>query len=225
MMLPFGIKSAPGYFQEIMEQLIRNLGGVAVYMDNILVGGNNVQEHLESLRALFERLNEKGVRCNLEKCIFAQPNVEYLGHTLSKDGVGKRFKIDTVLKMAPPKYVGTLRSFLGSVQFYAKFLSPSLSTITEPLHKLTRKSQHWSWGREEQEAFEKLKEWLCKDNVLVHSGPSLKLGISCDASEVGIGGVLFTAIPVTVSDQLPISQRRSRRRNQSTVKFIKRLLL
>ena len=62
----------PGYFQKIMEQFTRDLRGVAVYMymDDILVSGNNTQEHLENLRALFRRLNEKGLHCNLEECIF-----------------------------------------------------------------------------------------------------------------------------------------------------------
>ena len=72
-----------------MEQLTRDKHGVAVYMDDILVSGNNAQDHLDNVRALFRRLNEKGLRCNQEKCIFAQQSVEYLGHTLSKDGFAK----------------------------------------------------------------------------------------------------------------------------------------
>ena len=63
MQLPFGIKSSPGYFKEIMEQLTRDLRGAAVYMDDILVSSNNAQEHFENLRALFKRLNEKGLCC------------------------------------------------------------------------------------------------------------------------------------------------------------------
>ena len=116
MRLPFGTKSMHGYFQEIMEQLIEDLCGVAFYMDDLLVSVNNEQMYFESLRALFEWLNGKGLRCNLEKCIFTQPIVEYLGRTLSKDGVAKGSKVDAVLKMPPPKDVETLRSFLGSVQ-------------------------------------------------------------------------------------------------------------
>ena len=61
MRFPFGIKSVLGYFQEIMEQLIRDLLGVIVCMDNILVSSSNAQEHLENLRALLRRINEKGV--------------------------------------------------------------------------------------------------------------------------------------------------------------------
>ena len=94
MRLQFGIKSETGYFQEIMERLIRDLCGVALPMDDILVIGNNEQDHLENLSALFERLHEKGQQCKLEECIFAQPIVEYLGQKLSKDGVSKESKVD-----------------------------------------------------------------------------------------------------------------------------------
>ena len=59
------------------------------------------------------------------------------------------------------------------------------------MHKLTRKGQQWKWGKKEQEAFERLKDLLCKNNVLAHCDPSLVLDISCDASEVEIGAVLF----------------------------------
>ncbi|XP_045117643.1 uncharacterized protein K02A2.6-like [Portunus trituberculatus] len=137
--LPFGISSAPGYFQEIMDQLTSDLRGVAVYLDDILVSGSNAEEHLQNLRALLQRLQDKGLRCNLEKCIFAQPSVDYL----------------------------------------------------EPLTCPTRKGTPWKWGNEEQTAFQHLRDILCMDAVLAHFDPNLQIGISCDASEVGIGAVLF----------------------------------
>ena len=190
MRLPFGISSAPGYFQEIMDQLTSDLRGVAVYMDDILVSGTTPSEHLQNLCALLQRLESKGLRCRLEKCVFAQPCVEYLGHILSGQGIAKGPKVNDVMQMPAPENVSGLRSFLGSVQFYSKFL-PNLATITEPLHRLTKKDTPWIWGAEEQAAFQKLKDLLCADNVLVHFEPSLPVGISCDASEMGLGAVLF----------------------------------
>ena len=190
MRLPFGISSAPGYFQEIMEQLTGDLPGVAVYLDDILISGTTAEEHLKNLRRLFTRLNEKGLRCRLEKCVFAQSSVEYLGHRLSNEGISKGSKVDAVKGMPAPKDVSTLRSFLGSVQFYGKFL-PNLSSMSEPLHRLTRKNATWKWGKEEEDAFKKLKESLQEDSVLAHFDPSLQIGLSCDASNVGIGAVLF----------------------------------
>ena len=92
MRLPFGISSAPGYFQELMDKLTCDLQGVAVYMDDILVSGATDSEHLQNLRSLLKRLVEKGLRCRLEKCSFAQSSIEYFGHTLSRQG-GKRWML------------------------------------------------------------------------------------------------------------------------------------
>ena len=69
-----------------MDQLTSDLRGVAVYIDDILVSGSTSSEHLQNLRALLQRLESKGLRCRLEKCVFAQPSVEYLGHILSGQG-------------------------------------------------------------------------------------------------------------------------------------------
>ena len=102
--LPFGIKSAPGYFQEIMEQLTRDLRGVAVYFDDILVSGDSAEDHLKNLRALFKRLEEKGLRCKQEKCVFAQASIEYLGHILSKNGIAKGSKVNAILDMPAPRH-------------------------------------------------------------------------------------------------------------------------
>ena len=190
MRLPFGITSAPGYFQEIMDQLTSDLPGVAVYLDDILVSGATAQEHLNNLNRLLQRLSDKGLRCRLEKCSFAQPVVEYLGHLLSKKGIAKGTKVDAVMNMPAPTNVPSLRSFLGSVQFYSKFLS-NLSTLLEPLYRLTKKNIQWEWGTKEQEAFDKVKGMLCEDTVLAHFDPSIPIGIACDASTVGIGAVLF----------------------------------
>jgi len=85
--LPFGISSAPGYFQQVMDEITIDLPGVAVYLDEILCSGATAEAHLQNLRQLLERLRDKGLRCRLEKCTFAQPQVVYLGHVLSSKGI------------------------------------------------------------------------------------------------------------------------------------------
>ena len=92
--------------------------------------------------------------------------------------------------MPPYTDVTSLRSFLGSVQFYSKFL-PNLASTTEPLYRLTKKEIKWKWGTEEQATFQTLKNMLCANKVLAHFDPSLPVGVSCDASEVGLGAVLL----------------------------------
>ena len=74
-------------------------------MDDLLVSGADERQHFRILRALLQRLQDKGLRCNLAKCVFAQSFVEYLGHTLSLDGVSKGKKVDAVIRMPPPSNV------------------------------------------------------------------------------------------------------------------------
>ena len=92
--------------------------------------------------------------------------------------------------MLPLEMVSGLHVVLGSVQFYGKFL-PNLASVTEPLHHLTKEEVRWNWGIEEPAAFQKLKDLFSDDTILVHFDPSLPIGISCDASEVGLGAILF----------------------------------
>ena len=84
--------------------------------------------------------------------------------------------MDAVQLIPPPENVSTLRFFLGSVQFYGKFL-PNLATITEPLHCLTKKGTPWTWKAEQAEAFQKVKDLLLADTVLAHFDLSLPVGI------------------------------------------------
>ena len=119
-----------------------------------------MKDYVNNLRRLLQRLQGNGLRCKQEKCQVARTWVEYLGHTISQEGIAKGPKVNDVIKMAPPTDVSSLKSFLGSVQFYAKFLPPNLATITEPLYRLTKKANPWKWGDVEQKAFQYLKELL-----------------------------------------------------------------
>ena len=119
--MPFGISSVPGHFQQIMDELTRDLSGVAVYLDDILVSGSTVEEHLRNLQHLLKRLENKVLRCRKSKCLFEQPCIEYLWHVLTSNGIAKSPKVGAVIAMPPPTDVASLRSFLGSVQFFSKF--------------------------------------------------------------------------------------------------------
>ena len=87
--LPFGISPAPAYFQGIMDQLTRDLTGVSVYLDDILVSGYSLQDHIRNMRSLLKRVNDNGLKCRLKKCSFSQSYVEYSGNLLSHRGIAK----------------------------------------------------------------------------------------------------------------------------------------
>ena len=137
---------------------------------------------------------------------------------LRRNGIHKGQKVDVVLNMPAASDVNSLKSFLGSVQFYAKFLPPSYATEAEPLYRLTKKDVEWNWGSHEQSSFERLKSLLSSDAVLTHNNLALPTGIACDASSLGIGGTLFHRYPdgsertiANVSKVLFKSQRNCRR--------------
>ena len=127
------------YFKKIIDDLTSDLPGVAVYLDDILVSGKDVKDHYHNLQRLLDCLHTQGLRCKREKCCFAQPQFEYSGHMLKRDDIHKGHKVDVVLNMPAPSDATSLKSFLGSVQFCAKFLPPSYATKAEPLYRLTKK--------------------------------------------------------------------------------------
>ena len=189
--LPFGISPAPAYFQEIMDQLTRDLTGVSVYLDDILVSGYSLQDHIRNMQSLLKRVNDNGLKCRLKKCSFSQSYVEYSGHLLSHRGVAKGHKADGVKAMPAPTNVQKLRSFLGSVQFYNIF-RPNLSTTLEQLHQLIKKGTTWRWGTKEQAASDRTKNTLTADTVLVDVNLDLPLGISCDDQKSKLEPFCFT---------------------------------
>ena len=128
--------------------------------------------------------------------------------------------------MPPPADISGLRSFLDAVQFYGKSI-PNLYTMTEPLTSITRRDMPWKWGEEQQAALLRLKTIFSKDKNLVHYDPHLDIRISCDASIVEIGTVLFHHSPdgskhpnANASKTLSPTQRRHNQIQQETLEVI-----
>ena len=96
--------------------------------------------------------------------------------------------------MPAPEGSTQLRSFIGMAQYYARFM-PNLATELAPLHHLLKKDVPWQWTETEQDAFEKVKSLLLKDNVLVHYDPDLPLVLASDSSSYGLGAVLSHVMP------------------------------
>ena len=127
--LPFGIASAPAIFQKLMDTVLQGLPHVICYIDDILITGNDDEEHLRNLTTVLERLREQGLRLTKGKCRFMQDAVEYLGHLIDAEGLYPRSeKVAAVVNAPPPGNVSKLRAFLGMINYYRKFI-PNLSTL------------------------------------------------------------------------------------------------
>ena len=130
------------------------------------------------------------MRLKREKCQFSLQKIEYLGHVISSKGLESAASKVTIIVDAPsPRNMPQLKSLLGLVNYYGKFL-PNLSTTLAPLYKLLRQGVKWQWGFAQEAALAEIKKALQSPNLLAHFDSNKLLVLACDASPVGVGAVL-----------------------------------
>ena len=152
--LQFGVNSASGIFQREIENSLKSAPFVKVRSDDILISGKNDEEHLKTLKTVLKIIFENGLKLKLQKCVFMQPEVTYLGYGVNKNGISPLpEKVDIIKSVESPKNVTELKSYLGLINYYHRHL-PNFSRILELLHKLLRKHEKWTWGESEEQAFQ-----------------------------------------------------------------------
>ena len=175
-----------------MDTVLQGLPFMFNYIDDILVTGRNLEEHIQNLEAVLARLEKHGFRLKREKCAFLLPCVDYLGHRITAEGIQPSpDKVKAVQEAPTPQDVSQLKSFIGLVNYYGKFL-PDLSNLLAPLYRLLQKDTKWSWGADQERAFKDVKKLLTSTHLLVHFDPDRELLVACDASPYGLGGSPFT---------------------------------
>ncbi|XP_063535549.1 uncharacterized protein K02A2.6-like isoform X1 [Cydia strobilella] len=188
--LVYGLSSSVGIFQRIMINLLGNIPNVQIFLDDVIIGGQTKTEHLQALEAVFQRLLTNGLKLRKNKCVFLAKEVIYLGYVVSREGIKPdTTKIKAILQMSQPRNVSELRSFLGTVNFFGRFIK-NLSLILSPLYKLLKKEAEWHWSKECGESFAQVKQLLAGAKVLRHYDPSKRLIATCDASPRGVAAVL-----------------------------------
>ncbi len=122
--------------------------------------------------------------------------VEYLGHKIDSEGIHHATdgKLEAITQAPAPKNVQGLRSFLGLLNYYRKFI-PNLASLIHPLNDLLRKDKKWDWSKQCAESFRAAKEKLVSPNLLVHYDPNLPLKLAGDASAYGVGAVISHIMP------------------------------
>lgn len=194
--MPFGLCNASQTQQRLMDRLFspKFEGGIFAYLDDIVICNNSFKSHLESLKWVKDQLKMAGLTINVEKCQFARPSLKYLGYIVDKEGLRTDpDKVSAILNYPRPTTYTELKSFIGLASWYRRFVK-NFAMVAAPLHELTKggkKSKAISWNNEAENAFMALKSALTSTPVLSVPDFTRPFVVQCDASNKGIGAVLF----------------------------------
>ena len=140
-MKPFGLQGAPAKFQCLMDQVLQGTSKFAgAYIDDIAIYSETWSEHLEHVEEILKRLRAAGLTANPKKCKVGMAEMVYLGHKIARGQVKPEMsKIAAVRNYPKPRLKINVRSFLGLVGYYRKFI-PNLESVAAPLSDLTKKN-------------------------------------------------------------------------------------
>jgi len=190
--MPFGLKNAPSTFQRVMDNVLRGIQNekCAVYLDDIVVFSTSLQEHLERLRQVFERIRKTNLKIQLDKCEFLKKEVAYLGHVITASGVKPNpDKIKAVINYPIPKTQKEIKQFLGLIGYYRRFIR-DFAKLTKPLTQCLKKGAKVDLTAEYIDAFEKCKHVLTNHPILQYPDFNKPFLLTTDASNVGISAIL-----------------------------------
>ena len=201
--MPFGATNAPATFQRLMHDCLGdlNMNWCIVYLDDIIIFSDTKEEHIKRLEAVFQKLMAAGLKLKPTKCFFFRDEIEYLGHVVSGKGISTNpKKIEAVTKWPTPKTVYDVRSFLGFVGYYRRFIK-NFSKITKPIRevitglenqsKRAAKKTYIEWTDIADSAFETLKTMCVNTPILAYQDYQLPFTLHTDSSTDGLGAVLY----------------------------------
>ncbi len=179
--VPFGLASAPSAFQKMLSTILQGSTNVAHYLDDIIVWGRTQSEHDCMLNKVVRLLQSAGLQLNTPKCQLSKTSLCFLGHTVSAQGVHpNEDHLNAMLHAPVPTDAHQLRSFLGLISWYSKFIQ-NFATVVEPLRACIRKGVDFSWSEEAHKSFNTVKELLLKSSALALFDPNLPIVVSTDA--------------------------------------------
>jgi hypothetical protein len=190
--MAFGLSGAPSTFQRVMDAMLVGLRDVEVlvYLDDLLIFSETIEEHVRRMRLVFDRVREANFKLNVAKCTFAVPEVVYLGHVINTQGVAPDpSKVVATENFPRPQTVRNVRAFLGLSGYYRSFIQ-NYAAMSSPLSPLIKKNEKFVWTGIQQQAFDNLKAALTSDSVLAHPRFDQPFILSTDASDYAISAIL-----------------------------------
>ena len=190
--MPFGLTNAPASCQALINNTLRKMLDISViaYLDDILIFSKTKEEHVKHVKEVLTALAEKNLRVNPKKCEWHKEEVEFLGFRVGKNGIRMSpDKVKAIREWPRPTTVKHVQGFLGFANYNRQFIE-GYSKKATPLTNLTKKEQKFHWGKDQERAFQEIKEACAKEPVLKVVDPKRPVQLETDASDEAIGACL-----------------------------------
>lgn len=190
---PFGISTSQAALvralDKVFDESVENF--TMIYVDDICIVSQDFESHLKYLNYIFQKLKEANMTVKFTKSQFCQSSVPFLGYTLTENGLEMdQNRMKPILDFPTPRNRTELKSFLGCINYYNKFIDRFSHTV-QPLLRLTSKKNKFVWTKKDDETFREVKNLFLKTNVLFHPDPKKTFYLQTDASDVAISGHVY----------------------------------
>lgn len=192
--LMFGVNCAPEIFQREMSRILQGVDNIIVYIDDVLIFSDSLENLRKSVSKVLEILAANNLTINPKKCEFDKTRIKFIGHELDENGFNiEETKIKDIQKFRHPSSVSELRSFLGLASFVSPYIK-GFADVANPLWAVTT-ANAWSWGPEQERAFELLKEQIVNCTTsLGYFAENQATILYTDASPNALGAVLVQQV-------------------------------
>ena len=193
--MPYGLKNAAQCFQRSVHQLLSDMPFAHfLYMDDLIVGSKCKEDHVRDLQCLFQRLKDKGLLLNKNKCKLGEPSLTFLGHVVDSGGISiPTERVEAIKRFPVPTTPKELERFLGICAFFHRFVrhaSGKMAPLSQLKNLSRQKDFEEAWNPVHDRAFCATKEAIANATLLVHPLPKAQTEIWCDASNIAVGAVL-----------------------------------
>jgi hypothetical protein len=191
--LPFGLCTAPASFARLMRVVLKDLKNVVSFFDDICIYSETWEEHLMAIKAVFNRLKDAGLTVRPAKLELGFEKINFLGHVVGRGLLTpEKIKVNKILNVAIPTTKKEVRSLVGLIGYYAKFIpefSEANAILTDLLAK--GKPEKVVWSDECNRALRLVQKHLNSEPFLILPNINEQFILRTDASSRGIGAALM----------------------------------